>query len=118
MMIKFKWYPATFIVVISPEGGERVMKKYETIFILNPESTEEDVNLSIDKVKSIIESHKGTVDNVDVWGKKKLAYEVNKKNEGHFILMHFTSCESLPKELDRNLKIMDNVIRHIIVNKN
>lgn len=93
------------------------MKKYETIFILNPEITEEEVSSTVDKVKSIIETHEGTVENVDIWGKKRLAYEVNKKNDGYFILLHFTSCENLPKELDRNLKIMDNVMRHIIVNR-
>ena len=94
------------------------MRKYETIFILNPEVTEEEVSTMVDKVKSIIENHNGTVENVDLWGKKRLAYEVNKKSEGYFVLLHFSSDENLPKELDRNFKIMDSVIRHIIVNRN
>lgn len=100
----------------SPEGGED-MRNYETIFILNPDITEEEVSSITDKVKSIIETQQGIIENIDIWGKKKLAYEVNKKREGYFILIHFLSCENLPKELDRNLKIMDNVIRHIIVNR-
>lgn len=94
------------------------MRKYETIFILNPEISEEEVNTTVDKVKSIIEKSNGVVENVDLWGKKRLAYEINKKNDGYFILVNFSSGEDFPKELDRNFRIMDTVIRHIIVKKN
>lgn len=93
------------------------MKKYETVFILNADSTEERIASVIDKVTHIIESYNGNVENIDHWGKKKLAYEINKKNEGYFVLINFVSSEELPKELDRNLKIMDDIIRHIIVNR-
>lgn len=93
------------------------MRKYETVFILNSDSTEEKITEVISKVTSIIESYEGSIENVDHWGKKKLAYEIDKKNEGYFILINFISNEDLPKELDRNFKIMDNVIRHIIVNR-
>lgn len=93
------------------------MKKYETIFVLNSEMNEEQVNSTIDKVKSIIEKSNGTIENVDIWGKKKLAYEINKKTEGYFVLINFESSEDFPKELDRNFRIMDSVIRHIIVKR-
>lgn len=93
------------------------MKKYETIFVLNSEMNEEQVNLTIDKVKSIIEKSNGIIENVDIWGKKKLAYEINKKTEGYFVLINFESSEDFPKELDRNFRIMDSVIRHIIVKR-
>lgn len=93
------------------------MKKYETIFVLNSEMNEEQVNSTIDKVKSIIEKSNGTIENVDLWGKKKLAYEINKKTEGYFVLINFESSEDFPKELDRNFRIMDSVIRHIIVKR-
>ncbi len=93
------------------------MRKYETIFILNPEISEEEVNSTVDKVKAIIEKSNGVVENVDLWGKKRLAYEINKKNDGYFILVNFSSGEDFPKELDRNFRIMDSVIRHIIVKK-
>ncbi len=93
------------------------MKKYETIFVLNSEMNEEQVNLTIDKVKSIIEKSNGIIENVDIWGKKKLAYEINKKTEGYFVLINFKSSEDFPKELDRNFRIMDSVIRHIIVKR-
>lgn len=93
------------------------MRKYETMFIINPDMSEEEVGTIIDKVKNIIEDSSGKVEKVDLWGKKKLAYEINKKNEGHFVLINFTSNENLPKELDRNFRIMDVIIRHIIVKK-
>lgn len=93
------------------------MRKYETVFVLSPEISEEEVNSTVDKIKSIIEKSSGEIENVDFWGKKKLAYEINKKNEGYFILINFTSSEDFPKELDRNFRIMDLVIRHIIVKR-
>ena len=74
-------------------------------------------NSTIDKVKLIIEKSNGTIENVDIWGKKKLAYEINKKTEGYFVLINFESSEDFPKELDRNFRIMDSVIRHIIVKR-
>lgn len=93
------------------------MRKYETIFILNPEISEDEVNSVVDKVKLLIEKSEGIIENVDFWGKKKLAYEINKKNDGYFVLINFSSKEDFPKELDRNFRIMDLVIRHIIVKK-
>lgn len=91
------------------------MRKYETIFILDPKVDEEHINAVTDKVKSIIETGGGQVENVDFWGKKKLAYEINKISEGYFTLINFVCDVDLPKELDRNFRIMDSVIRHIIV---
>lgn len=93
------------------------MRKYETVFILNPDSSEEKISDIVNKVSHIIDSYSGNIEGIDHWGKKKLAYEINKKSEGYFILMNFSSSEDLPKELDRNFKIMDDVIRHIIVNR-
>ena len=91
------------------------MNKYETIFILNPTLDDSAVNLSIEKFKGVIESSGGTVDNVDLWGKRKLAYEINKINEGIYILMNFQAKPDLPQELDRQYRITDTVIRHIIL---
>ena len=65
--------------------------------------------------KGIIENGGGSVDNVDVWGKRKLAYEINKVNEGFYTLVNFTASPELPKELDRVLRITDGIMRHIIV---
>lgn len=91
------------------------MRKYETIFIQNPTFDEETLNANIEKFKGIIENGGGTVDNVDVWGKRKLAYEINKMNEGFYTLVNFTASPELPKELDRVFRITDGIMRHIIV---
>ncbi|MDD6793983.1 MAG: 30S ribosomal protein S6 [Clostridiaceae bacterium] len=91
------------------------MRKYETIFILNPSFDEETVKANIEKFKGVIENGGGTVENVDFWGKRKLAYEIAKVNEGYYTLVNFTADSELPRELDRIFRITDGVMRHIIV---
>lgn len=91
------------------------MRKYETIFILHPSMDEEAVKAATEKFKGVIENGGGTIDNVDVWGKRKLAYEINKVGEGFYTLINFSANTELPKELDRIFRITDGVVRHIIV---
>jgi small subunit ribosomal protein S6 len=91
------------------------MRKYETIFILHPSLDEEAVKANVEKFKGVIENGGGVVENVDAWGKRKLAYEINKIGEGHYTLVSFSADPELPKELDRVFRITDTVIRHIIV---
>jgi small subunit ribosomal protein S6 len=91
------------------------MNKYESLFVLAPTLNEEELKASVDKFKGVIENGGGVVDNVDEWGKRRLAYEINKINEGYYVLFNFTANPELPKELDRILRISDNVIRHIVV---
>ena len=92
-----------------------MMRKYETIFILNPSFDEETVKANIEKFKGVIENGGGTVENVDFWGKRKLAYEISKVSEGYYTLINFTAGTELPRELDRIFRITEGVIRHIIV---
>ena len=92
-----------------------MMRKYETIFILHPSLDEEAVKANIEKFKGVIENGGGTVENVDFWGKRKLAYEIKKVNEGFYTLINFEANPELPSELDRIFRITDGVIRHIIV---
>lgn len=91
------------------------MRKYETIFILHPSLDEEAVKAAEEKFKGVIENGGGVVENVDFWGKRKLAYEIAKVNEGYYTLINFTANTELPRELDRIFRITDGVIRHIIV---
>ncbi len=93
----------------------KVMNKYETLFVIAPSLAEEEVKAVVEKAKAVIEGGNGVVDNVDEWGKRKLAYEINKINEGYYVLMNFTSDPELPKELDRVFRISDNIVRHLIV---
>ena len=92
-----------------------MMRKYETIFILHPSLDEEAVKANIEKFKGVIENGGGTVENVDFWGKRKLAYEIAKVIEGFYTLINFEANTELPKELDRVFRITDGVIRHIVV---
>ncbi|MBU3182384.1 30S ribosomal protein S6 [Clostridium psychrophilum] len=92
------------------------MRKYETIFVLHPSLDEEAVKANVEKFKGVIENNGGEIENVDIWGKRKLAYEIGKVSEGHYTLINFNASPELPKELDRIFRITDSVIRHIIVN--
>ena len=92
-----------------------MMRKYETIFILHPSLDEDAVKANIEKFKGVIENGGGTIENVDFWGKRKLAYEIAKVNEGFYTLINFEANTELPKELDRVFRITDGVIRHIVV---
>lgn len=91
------------------------MNRYETLFVANPSLTEEQLKGLVDKIKGVIEGGKGVVDNVDEWGKRRLAYEINHINEGYYFLFNFTAEPELPKELDRILRISDDVIRHLVI---
>lgn len=92
------------------------MRKYETIFILHPSLDEEAVKANVEKFKGVIENNGGEIENVDAWGKRKLAYEIQKVGEGHYTLINFNANPELLKELDRVFRITDSVIRHIIIN--
>jgi small subunit ribosomal protein S6 len=91
------------------------MKKYETLFVLNPSLDEEAIKANIEKFKGIIEQD-GTVTNVDEWGKRRLAYEINDLTEGYYVLINFEANPELPKELDRIFRISDTILRHLIIN--
>lgn len=90
------------------------MRNYELLFILDPAMDEAARNQMIDTVKGIINAD-GEAGEADLWGAKKLAYPINKKKDGFYVLIPFKASAELPKELDRRLKISDNCMRHIIV---
>ncbi len=88
------------------------MRNYETIFIINPDLSEEDTKGIIDKVKEIIQTLQGEVLKIDEWGQKKLAYDVKKHSKGYFVLLHFMGTPQILTEIERNLQIMDSVLKH------
>ena len=92
------------------------MTNYEVMFIIDPTLEDEKKDAAVEAVKGIIAAE-GEVGNVDVWGMRKLAYPIQKKTEGYYVVIEFKAEPTLPKELDRRLKISDNVMRHLIVNK-
>jgi small subunit ribosomal protein S6 len=87
------------------------MKKYETIFILDPDLEEAQAQSTIEKVKGIISQNNGEILKVEDWGKRKLAYQVKKKAKGHYILIHLMGSPTLISELERNFRVMDAVIK-------
>ena len=87
------------------------MKKYETIFILDPDLEDEKIQSAVEKIKGIITQANGEILKVEDWGKRKLAYIVKKKPRGHYYLIHFSGSPALLAELERNFRVMDAVIK-------
>ena len=92
------------------------MRNYEVMFVIDPALEDAKKDATVESVQSIFAAD-GEVGKVDVWGMRKLAYPIDKKEEGYYAVVEFQGNPTLPKELDRRLKISDNVIRHIIINK-
>ena len=90
------------------------MNKYELMFIIDPALEDAKKDEVVETVKGII-AESGEVTNTDVWGLRKLAYPIQKKTEGYYVVMQFNAEPELPKELDRRLRISDHCIRHIII---
>ena len=93
-----------------------VINSYETIFIIDATLDEEGVNALKDKFTSLISAN-GELESVDEWGKRRLAYEINDKTEGYYVLANFKAEPDFPKELDRQYKITDGILRTIIIRK-
>lgn len=91
----------------------KTSEKYELMYIINPTLTEEETEAVVEKFKALVEQH-GTLDEMELMGKRKLAYEINYLTEGYYVLIKFTSAPEFPAELDRILGITDGVIRSLI----
>jgi small subunit ribosomal protein S6 len=90
------------------------MQKYEGAFILLSNLEEEVRKAEIEKVKNIIIERQGTIEKVNEWGQRRLAYEIDKKRDGYYVIINFTSNADSVNEVDRICKISDNFIRHMI----
>ena len=87
------------------------MHQYELMVILDPEIDERTVAPSLDKFLNVIRNDGGTIDKVDIWGRRRLAYEINKKSEGIYAIVDFTANSDATVELDRQLKLSEAVMR-------
>ncbi len=87
------------------------MHQYELMVILDPEVDERTVAPSLEKFLNVIRNDGGTIDNVDIWGRRRLAYEIAKKNEGIYAVVNFTSEPASSAELDRQLGLSEAVLR-------
>lgn len=93
-----------------------VTNKYEAMMVYSVTGGEESVNALTEKFKALI-AENGTLENVDEWGKRKLAYLINDEAEGHYVLMSFESDANFPAEFERVAKITDGVLRTMIIRK-
>lgn len=91
------------------------MRNYEILFILRPDLTDEEIEASRGKVKSIITDQGGEVTKLDTMGKRRLAYEIGDYREGVYTVIYFTATQELVKELDRIVRISEDIIRYLIV---
>jgi small subunit ribosomal protein S6 len=92
-------------------------RKYEAFYIVRPDLTEADLQKIADRFKGIVETNGGEVESAAKWDKRKLSYEINGLKEGNYILMNFEAAPHVPAELNRLMRISDDVIRHLIISR-
>ena len=91
------------------------MNKYELALVLSAKLEEEERAAALEKAKSYITRFGGTITNVDEWGKKRLAYEIQKMKEGFYYFVHFEADSTVPGNVEQRIRIMDNVLRYLCV---
>ena len=92
------------------------MRDFEVMFILRPEE-DEVINPIIEKYEDLITKNGGNVQHTDKWGKKRLAYTIDNLDSGYYVLITFSASKYCVMELDRVMKISDEVLRHMIISK-
>ena len=93
---------------------EKVVNSYETLFIVNPTLSEDDLKATVDKFTALV-AENGTVGEIDEWGKRRLAYPIDDITEGYYVLVNFTSESAFPAELERRYNIDENIMRGIVI---
>jgi small subunit ribosomal protein S6 len=93
------------------------MRRYETVFIVNPELSEDQHQVLFDKLNGLVPEDQGMLVKLDEWGQKKLAYEIKKHTRGYYVLMDFCGDGALVKEIERNLRLDDRVLKYMTVLK-
>ena len=91
------------------------MRQYETLFIVNPDSSEEDLKAVATKIKGVVSGMNGIVTSYDEQGKKKLAYSVKKQNKGYYVLMDYVGSADIVSEIERNMRLDDRVLKYLTV---
>jgi small subunit ribosomal protein S6 len=91
------------------------LNQYEVMYLLDTAMEEQARNDAIARFAKLVETNGGKVDRVDEWGKRRLAYTINYKTEGYYVLMYITAPSDLPRELERNMQIAEYVLRYLVV---
>ena len=93
------------------------MNKYELAVVVSAKIEDDERAQVIEKVKALIERFGGQISDVDEWGKRRLAYEIQKMREGYYYFIQFEADPTAPAEIERHVRIMDNVLRYLVVKK-
>ena len=91
------------------------MRAYEALYVMRPSYEEEAYKEFIEKYNALIQANGGEVTKAEPWGKRRLAYEIDKVREGYYVLVLFNGDSQLPAELERNFKINDEILRYMVV---
>ncbi len=91
------------------------MNKYELAVVIKPNLDEETLKAEFESIKELIEKFGGTIEKVDDWGKRRLAYEIQKVNEGFYSFITFDSENNTPNEIEKRMRIKENVLRYLVV---
>ncbi|NLW03214.1 MAG: 30S ribosomal protein S6 [Clostridiaceae bacterium] len=92
------------------------MRKYECVYVISSNLEEEQIKALIERFNNLVSQY-GELESVEEWGRKKLAYEVQKQKEGYYVLMNFSSNPDFPAELERNFKITEEILKYMVVSK-
>lgn len=93
------------------------MRLYETAFLIAPNLPEEDVEQLVSEMAEIVSDKKGTMKNIDKWGKRRMAYSIREFNEAYYVFFHYDGEPAVPAELERRFKQTENVIRYLTLKK-
>src|SRR5699024_380833 len=99
-------------------GGGRHMRQYELMLILDNDLEERTLADTVNNLIKVVPAENGTVDNVDIWGRRRFAYEIQKKTEGYYVVVDFHAEPATTKELDRQLGLNESVLRTKILRPN
>ena len=93
------------------------MQHYEIVIIIHPDLDDEAIEQALDRIRGWITDSGGTIDKTDKWGKRRMAYEIQKQNEGLYYLLEISLLPTSVADLERNMMILESVMRHMIVAK-
>ncbi|MBK7721801.1 MAG: 30S ribosomal protein S6 [Austwickia sp.] len=87
------------------------MRQYEMMIILDPEIDDRQVPAALERYLLVVKNAKGSIDNLDIWGRRRLAYDIKKRSEGIYAVVNFTSEPAIAKEMDRQLNLSETILR-------
>ena len=103
---------STATSMLTTSGNPRRLREYETIYIMQPSVDPDEADRVAARIKDIVETRKGKLLKIDNWGKRKLAYPINKSSRGVFVFLKYLGFEDMVAEIERNLRLLDSVVRY------